>query len=72
MLDFTRAIALFLSTEQELAAALGIQVGDVRAYRSNPQRTPPAVMSKLGHVLVERGRGMQRVGELLIKEAEEP
>lgn len=71
MLDFSRAIALFLSSETELAAALGVPVGDVRAYRSNPQRTPARIMTKLGYVLIERGKGMQRVGELIVKESEE-
>jgi hypothetical protein len=64
-LDFARAAALFMASEQELAAALGIQIGDLRQYRTNPQRTPPEVLARLGKVLVERGKGMQRVGELL-------
>lgn len=70
-LDFSRAAALFMASEQELAAALGIPLGDVRAYRNDPRRTPPAVLEKLGRVLLERGRGMQRVGELLLEDAED-
>lgn len=45
--------------------ALGISVGDVRKYRTNPERTPAEILQKLGKVLQERGRGMQRVGEML-------
>jgi hypothetical protein len=68
-LDFTRAMALFTGTEQELAMALDIGVGDVRQYRANPQRVPPDVTAKLGRVLLERGQGMARVGEMLIEQA---
>ena len=64
-LDFSRAVALFMGTEQELARALGISLGDLRSYRTDPHRIPSGVVEKLGHVLIERGRGMQRVGELL-------
>jgi hypothetical protein len=49
--------------------ALGIPVGDLRAYRNDPNRVPPAVLHKLAQVLLERGKGMQRVGELLVDEA---
>lgn len=69
-LDFRRAAALFMASEQELATALGIPVGDVRAYRHDPARTPPVVLEKLARVLLERGRGMQRVGELLLQDFE--
>ncbi|HUP87816.1 MAG TPA: hypothetical protein VM100_00545 [Longimicrobiales bacterium] len=65
-LDFERAVALFLSTEEELAGALGIGIGDLRKYRNNPARTPDDVLEKLGRILIERGKGMQRVGELLV------
>jgi hypothetical protein len=68
-LDFARAAALFMASEQELAMALGIPVGDLRAYRNDPNRVPPAVLHKLAQVLLERGKGMQRVGELLVDEA---
>ena len=64
-LDFRSAADLFVSTEQELATALGITVADVRSYRQIPQSVPPEVIDKLGQILQERGRGMIRVGELL-------
>lgn len=64
-LDFERAVALFMASEEELALALGIPIGDLRAYRNNPLRVPPDVLKKFGRVLIERGRGMQRVGEML-------
>jgi hypothetical protein len=64
-LDFARATALFMGTEQELALALGVPVGDLRQYRTQPQRVPAEVLARLGRVLIERGQGMQRVGELL-------
>jgi hypothetical protein len=70
-LDFARAAALFMASEQELALALGIPVGDLRAYRNDPGRAPPAVLQKLAQVLLERGKGMQRVGELLLDDAED-
>jgi len=65
MLDFTRAAALFMGTEAELARALGVAVGDVRAVRANPQHASPELLARLGEVLVERGTGMKRVGEML-------
>jgi hypothetical protein len=64
-LDFERAAALFMGTERELATALGIEPGDLRQYRTDPQRAPADVIARLGRVLIERGRGMQRVGEML-------
>lgn len=67
-LDFTRAAELFMGSEQELAAALGISVADVRELRTNPKRTTDALEKKLGLVLIERGKAMQRVGELLSTE----
>jgi hypothetical protein len=67
-LDFARAAALFMGTEQELATALGILAGDLRQYRANPEHVPADVLARFGHVLVERGRGMQRVGEMLLEE----
>jgi len=66
-LDFSTAAALFTASEAELAAALGLPVGDLRAYRANPTRVPPNVLTKFGNVLVERGKGMQRVGEMLLE-----
>jgi hypothetical protein len=70
-LDFAKAAALFMASEQELALALGLPVGDLRAYRNDPARVPAAVLHKLAQVLLERGKGMQRVGELLLDEAED-
>lgn len=64
-LDFRNATELFVSTEEELAMALGIPVADVRSYRQKPQSAPPEVLDRLGAVLVERGLGMARVGEML-------
>ena len=69
-LDFGRAADLFTGSEQELALALGVQVGDLRALRANPARATRAQLARLGQVLVERGTGMRRVGEMLIDEAE--
>jgi len=65
-LDFKRATDLFLGSEQELSLALGMPLGDLRDYRQNPERAPDAVVQNLGRVLVERGNGMRRVGELLL------
>lgn len=64
-LDFRNATDLFVSTEEELAMALGIPVADVRSYRQKPATAPPDVLARLGAVLLERGRGMARVGEML-------
>lgn len=64
-LDFRTATELFVSTEEELAMALDVPVADVRSYRQKPGSTPPELLHKLGAVLVERGRGMARVGEML-------
>jgi hypothetical protein len=64
-LDFKRATDLFVSTEEELAMALGIPVADLRSYRQKPQSAPVEILQKLGDVLVERGNGMARVGEML-------
>ena len=46
---------------------MGIPLGDLRAYRNDPSRVPPVITEKLGAVLVERGKGMQRVGELFLE-----
>ncbi len=64
-LDFRRATDLFLGTERELALALGVSEGDVRKYRNDPGRAPRELLDRLANVLIERGRGMVRVGELL-------
>ena len=65
-LDFKRAPDLFVSTEEELAMALDIPVADLRSYRQKPDSAPDEVLEKLGEVLVERGNGMARVGEMLL------
>lgn len=67
-LDFTRAAELFAGTEQELAQALNIDVADLRQYRTNPQRAPKELLRRMGTVLVERGTGMKRVGEMLLED----
>ena len=64
-LDFRRGADLFLSSEKELGAALGIPTPDVARYRRNPDAAPPEVLARLGTLLIERGRAMMRVGELL-------
>ncbi len=67
-IDFKRASDLFLGSEKELALALAIPVADLRDYRQNPDRAPEELLRQLGRVLVERGNGMRRVGELLEEE----
>lgn len=69
-LDFARGCELFVGSEQELAMALNVAVGDLRQYRTNPQRAPRELLLRLGRVLVERGTGMKRVGEMLIEDAQ--
>lgn len=64
-LDFTSAARLFMGTEEELAAALDIAVGDLRAARATPTYVTPEMMKKLATVLDERGRAMTRVAQLL-------
>jgi hypothetical protein len=64
-LDFASGTRLFMGTEEELAHALGIDVADLRSMRTNPAQATPAMLRRLGTVLMERGRGMLRVGELL-------
>ncbi|MGH7469192.1 MAG: hypothetical protein ACRENP_14645 [Longimicrobiales bacterium] len=64
-LDFTRATDLFMGNENELALALGITVADLRELRTNPRRVSAELLTRLGQVLMERGKGMTRVGELL-------
>ena len=68
-LDFTSAAKLFTGSEEELAAALGLALGDLRAARATPKYVTPELTKKLGAVLVERGKGMARVGEMLLEEA---
>ncbi len=69
-IDFKRATDLFLGSEKELALALAIPVADLRDDRQNPDRAPEELLRQLGRVLVERGNGMRRVGELLEEEEE--
>lgn len=64
-LDFRRAADLFVSTEEELAMALDLPVADIRSYRQKPDTVPADVLRRMGDVLVERGNGMARVGEML-------
>ncbi|MBI4546302.1 MAG: hypothetical protein HY703_14025 [Gemmatimonadetes bacterium] len=71
-LDFRRATDLFLGTEGELALALGLSPADIQQYRKSPGRVTPEVLMLLGQVLVERGRGMVRVGELLQEQGPGP
>ena len=67
-LDFARAAQLFMASEQQLAKALDVEVADVRALRSNPQRATHEMLARLGRVLIERGQGMSRVGEMLLED----
>lgn len=64
-LDFKRASDLFLGTEEELALALGVTIGDLRAARQTPERVAESLLQRLADVLVERGKAMTRVGQLL-------
>lgn len=64
-LDFRRAADLFISSEAELGAALGLSAAEVARYRRQPEVVPPDVLVRLAEVLVERGTAMGRVGELL-------
>ena len=67
-LDFARAAQLFMGSEDELSRALGINIADLRSVRANPQRASGELLAKLGRVLQERGRGMMRVGEMLVED----
>jgi plasmid maintenance system antidote protein VapI len=64
-LDFRRATDLFLGSENELALALDIPPDELRRLRQDPKRASAELMVRLGEVLIERGRGMSRVGEML-------
>ena len=64
-LDFRRGADLFIASDGELGAALGLSAADVARYRRNPDAAPAELLARLGAVLVERGRAMTRVGELL-------
>jgi len=67
-LDFKRASDLFMGSEKELALAIGVTPEELRRYRADPGKVPGAVLERLGKVLIERGRGMVRVGEMLASE----
>jgi hypothetical protein len=67
-LDYAKAILLFMGTEDELARALGVGVADIRSLRANPQHASPDQLERLGRVLIERGNGMKRVGEMLVED----
>lgn len=64
-LDFSSAARLFMGSEVELAKALQVSVADLRSYRTNPGTVPKAVLDRLAGVLIDRGTGMARVGEML-------
>jgi hypothetical protein len=68
-LDFASAARLFMGTEEELARALGVAIGDVRAMRTSPANVPAPLVRRLGDVLAERGQAMIRVAELLRADA---
>jgi hypothetical protein len=67
-LDFARAAQLFMGTEAELAKAMSLSAADLRELRANPQRASAVQLEKLGRVLLERGKGMSRVGEMLLED----
>lgn len=64
-LDFRRATDLFMGSEKELALALGIPEAELRRLRSEPHRASADTLRRLGEVLRERARGMERVGQML-------
>lgn len=64
-LDFRRATDLFMGTDKELALALGVSADEVQRLRNEPHRASPELLRRLGGVLRERARGMDRVGEML-------
>ena len=45
-----------------------ISIADLRELRINPARASEDVITRLGQVLLERGKGMARVGELLLED----
>ena len=71
-LDFTSAARLFMGTEEELATALGLAIGDLRAARATPSYVTPELTSRLATVLIERGKAMARVGEMLMDDEKGP
>ncbi len=71
-LDFTSAARLFMGSEEELATALGLAIGDLRAAKATPGYVTPELTQRLAHVLVERGKAMSRVGEMLMEDEKGP
>lgn len=67
-LDYSKAVQLFMGAEAELARAVGLSVADLRALRANPDRASPDQLERMGRVLIERGNGMKRVGEMLVED----
>lgn len=67
-LDFARSAALFMGTEDELARALRMPVADLRAARTTPHTVRRELLERMGNVLIERGTGMKRVGEMLLED----
>jgi hypothetical protein len=66
-LDFRSAAALFMGTQREFAMALRITPEQVGRYCASPDDAPAPLLQAMGRVLVERGRGMARVGEMLLE-----
>ncbi len=71
-LDFKRGTDLFLGRRNELALALGIETEELDGYRRQPATVPAALVNRLAEVLMERGRAMVRVGELLADPGDGP
>jgi len=67
-LDFKRATDLFMGTETELALALRCSIDELRAHRDRPAEAPADLLARVGGVLIERGDGMVRVGEMLVED----
>jgi hypothetical protein len=68
-LDYAKAMQLFMGTEEELARSTGQSVADVRSLRANPHRATADQLERIGRVLIERGNGMRRVGEMLVEDS---
>jgi hypothetical protein len=44
-----------------------VTVADLRELRTNPRRANAQLLERLAQVLIERGNGMKRVGEILLQ-----
>jgi hypothetical protein len=66
-LDFARPRSSSWERRRSWPAALGITVADLRALRTTPLATSEQ-LRRLGEVLTERGKGMLRVGEMLLED----